>query len=91
MWNFANFVCQCHQCGVLHSGNRNFFSSFVIDSKKRKGEERWRGPNHLVSFFSTVVDFCFAIPMWHGLLLKRRMLMYCRGATWNVSHAVLLL
>ena len=90
---FANFVCQFHQCGVLHSGNRNFFLFFFCYRHQEKKNRRVEGPELPGRFFPTVVNFCSTIPMWHGLLLKCQMLMYCRswGATWNMSHAVLFL
>ena len=76
---FANFVCQFHQCGVLYSGNRIsfLFSPFVIDSKKREIEE-WI-LSYLVGFSQQLLISVPHIPMWHGVLLKCQMLMYCRS------------
>ena len=81
LWNFFLLILYvsftsmvCYIVGI----EIPFFSSFVIDSKKRKIEE-WRGLSYLVGFFPTVVDFCSTIPTWRGLLLKCQMLMYCRS------------
>ena len=75
-----------------------FLSSLVVDSRKRRrrkevgSRERRRRVGHWVSY-SIVVDLCFVNSCGIVFVIEMSMLMCCRGwgATWNVSHAILLL
>ena len=74
------FVCQFHQCGVLYSGNRISFLFSLFFCYRQQDERNRRGDPELPGRFSQQLSISVPhIPMWHGLLLKCQMLMYCRS------------
>ena len=82
---------------MLHNGSKSFFffgSRWQKEEEGRGGEQREErevGPPS--KLFDSCQFFVFVIPHGTVFVIEMSILMYCRGqgATWNVSHVVLLL